>query len=40
MVVVVSEERGVVSIAIDGRITGALNEQKLTRVLVSAMEKK
>ncbi len=40
VVVVVSEERGVVSIAIDGRITGALNEQKLTRVLVSAMEKK
>lgn len=37
--VVVSEERGTVSVAVDGRITGALESSKLPRVLTSALER-
>ncbi|MDR1945888.1 MAG: diadenylate cyclase CdaA [Desulfovibrio sp.] len=40
VVVVVSEERGVMAVAVDGKITASLDEAKLTRVLRSAMEKK
>ena len=39
-VVVVSEERGVVAIAVGGKLTGALDEAKLPRVLASILEKK
>jgi DNA integrity scanning protein DisA with diadenylate cyclase activity len=39
-VVVVSEERGVVAMAVDGKITGALDAIKLPRVLASALERK
>ena len=39
VVVVVSEERGTVAIAMEGRITGALDETKLPRVLSAALEK-
>lgn len=37
--VVVSEERGTVAVAMEGRITGALKERKLFKVLESALEK-
>lgn len=37
--VVVSEERGTVAIAMEGRITGALDEEKMPRVLAAALEK-
>ena len=40
LVVVVSEERGVVAVALEGRLTTPLDEAKLSRVLASAMEKK
>lgn len=40
VVVVVSEERGAVAVAVDGRITGALDAVKLPRVLASALERK
>ena len=40
VVIVVSEERGVVAVAVDGRITGALDAVKLPKVLASAMERK
>lgn len=40
VVVVVSEERGVVAVAVDGRITGALDAVKLPKVLTSALERK
>ena len=38
--VVVSEERGVVAIAVNGRLTDALDGPKLLRVLTSAVEKR
>lgn len=37
--IVVSEERGTVALAVDGRITGALDAAKLPRVLLSALER-
>ena len=37
---VVSEERGIVTIAVEGRLTGALDEAKLPRVLAAALEKR
>lgn len=40
VVVVVSEERGVAAVAVDGRITGALDAVKLPKVLTSALERK
>ncbi|MDR2123979.1 MAG: diadenylate cyclase CdaA [Desulfovibrio sp.] len=40
VVVVVSEERGVMAVAVDGRITASLDETKLKRVLQSALAKK
>jgi uncharacterized protein (TIGR00159 family) len=40
IVIVVSEERGVVSLAIDGRITSALDALKLPKVLASALERR
>lgn len=40
VVVVVSEERGAIAIAVDGRITGALDALKLPRVLDSALERR
>ncbi len=40
VVVAVSEERGVAAIAVDGRLTGPLDETKLPRVLASALERK
>jgi uncharacterized protein (TIGR00159 family) len=40
VVVVVSEERGVVAMAVDGKLTGALDSLKLPRVLASALERK
>lgn len=40
VVVVVSEERGAVSIAVNGKLTGALDADKLPRILSSIMEKK
>ena len=40
VVIVVSEERGVVSLALDGRLTSALDAAKLPRVLTSALEKR
>ena len=40
VVIVVSEERGVVAIAVGGKLTGALDETKLPRVLASIVEKK
>lgn len=40
VVVVVSEERGAIAVAVEGRITGALDEVKLPRVLTSALERK
>ncbi len=40
VVVVVSEERGVVSLALEGRITGVLSAEKLQRILVATMEQK
>lgn len=40
VVVVVSEERGAIAIAVDGRLTGALDAVKLPRVLDSALERK
>lgn len=40
VVVVVSEERGTVAIAVAGRLTGSLDTIKLPRVLISALEKK
>ncbi len=40
VVVVVSEERGAVAVAAEGRLTAALDEPKLRRVLASALEKK
>jgi uncharacterized protein (TIGR00159 family) len=40
IVVVVSEERGVVAMAVDGKITGTLDALKLPRVLASALERK
>ncbi len=39
VVVVVSEERGVAAIAVEGRITGPLDEEKLPRVLEAALER-
>jgi uncharacterized protein (TIGR00159 family) len=38
--VVVSEERGVMAVAVDGKITASLNETRLERVLQSALTKK
>ena len=38
--IVVSEERGIVTIAVEGRLTGALDEAKLPRVLAAALEKR
>ncbi|WP_027186860.1 diadenylate cyclase CdaA [Desulfovibrio cuneatus] len=38
VVVVVSEERGVVSVAVDGRVTAPLDEQKLKQVLTATLE--
>lgn len=40
VVVVVSEERGVVAVAVDGKLTAALDAVKLPRVLAMALEKK
>ena len=40
VVVVVSEERGAVSLAIDGRLTSTLDAAKLPKVLASALEKR
>ncbi|MDL2317162.1 diadenylate cyclase CdaA [Desulfovibrio sp. OttesenSCG-928-A18] len=40
VVVVVSEERGAVAVAVDGRLTGALDAVKLPKVIASAMERK
>ena len=40
VVVVVSEERGAVTLAIDGRLTSALDAVKLPKVLASAMERR
>lgn len=40
VVVVVSEERGAVALAIDGRLTSALDETKLPKVLTSALERR
>ncbi len=40
VVVVVSEERGVAAVAVEGRLTGPLDEAKLPRVLASALERK
>ncbi|MDR0338904.1 MAG: diadenylate cyclase CdaA [Desulfovibrio sp.] len=40
VVVVVSEERGVVAVAVEGRITGALDSAKLPLVLSSALARK
>jgi uncharacterized protein (TIGR00159 family) len=40
VVVVVSEERGVVAMAVDGKLTSALDAHKLPRVLASALERK
>jgi uncharacterized protein (TIGR00159 family) len=40
VVVVVSEERGTAAIAMDGRITGALDATKLPQVLGAALEKR
>ncbi len=40
VVVVVSEERGAVALAIDGRLTSALDAEKLPKVLTSALEKR
>lgn len=40
VVIVVSEERGAVSLAVEGRLTAALDAVKLPKVLASAMEKK
>jgi uncharacterized protein (TIGR00159 family) len=40
VVVVVSEERGAISLAIDGKITGALDAFKLPKVLASALERR
>jgi uncharacterized protein (TIGR00159 family) len=40
VVVVVSEERGVIAVAVDGRITASLDETKLKRVLQAALAKK
>lgn len=40
VVVVVSEERGAVAVAVDGRLTAGLDEPKLRRVLASALERK
>lgn len=39
VVVVVSEERGVAAVAVEGKLTGALDSEKLRRVLQSALEK-
>ena len=40
VVIVVSEERGAVAIAVEGRLTGPLDEAKLPRVLAAALEKR
>ncbi|MCL1940068.1 MAG: diadenylate cyclase CdaA [Desulfovibrionaceae bacterium] len=40
VVVVVSEERGAIALAVDGKLTAALDAAKLPRVLHSALEKK
>lgn len=40
VVVVVSEERGAVTLAIDGRLTNALDAVKLPKVLASALERR
>jgi uncharacterized protein (TIGR00159 family) len=40
LVVVVSEERGAVAVALDGKLTTALDAVKLPRVILSAMERK
>lgn len=40
VVVVASEERGVCAVALEGRLTSALDEAKLRRVLQAALEKK
>jgi uncharacterized protein (TIGR00159 family) len=40
VVVVVSEERSAVAVAVDGKLTNALDDAKLRRVLASALEKK
>ena len=40
VVVVVSEERGVVAVAVEGKLTNPLDDAKLRRVLASAMERK
>lgn len=40
VVIVVSEERGAIAIAVEGRLTGALDEAKLPRVLAAALEKR
>jgi uncharacterized protein (TIGR00159 family) len=39
LVVVVSEERGAVAVALEGKLTAALDAVKLPRVIMSAMEK-
>jgi DNA integrity scanning protein DisA with diadenylate cyclase activity len=39
LAVVVSEERGTISVAIGGKITTSLEEVRLKRVLVSALAK-
>lgn len=39
VVVVVSEERGAVAVAMEGRMTGPLDDTKLPKVLASALEK-
>lgn len=39
IVVVVSEERGIASVAVQGRLTGGIDGEKLRRVLGSALEK-
>jgi len=37
--IVVSEERGTVSIAMSGRLTTSLNDQRLRRVIKNALER-
>lgn len=39
VVIVVSEERGVAAVAVEGKLTGPLDREKLRRVVQSALEK-